>query len=130
MRTSHLWVIKSNTMKQVLQLEELAQTALGISVLYFLPFNFSWWLWVLLFLSSDIAILSYGINKKAGADIYNIFHHKGIAIAIAATGFATNNNILMLIGILLFAHSSFDRILSFGLKYYDDFKHTHLGWTK
>lgn len=130
MRTSHLCVIKSNTMKQVLQLEELAQTALGISVLYFLPFNFSWWLWIILFLSPDIAIVGYSINKKTGSIFYNIFHHKGLAIAIAVTGFLTDSYVLMLAGALMFAHSSFDRILGYGLKYYDDFKHTHLGWTK
>src|SRR5687767_6043600 len=117
-------------MKWILQLEELAQTALGIIGFYFLPFQFSWWIWILLFLSPDIAILSYGINKKAAAVIYNIFHHNGIAIAIAAAGLATNNTLLMITGTLLFSHAAFDRMLGFGLKYPDDFKHTHLGWTK
>jgi hypothetical protein len=28
----------------------------------------------------------------------------------------------------LLGHSSFDRVLGYGLKYDDDFKHTHLGW--
>lgn len=117
-------------MKRILQLEELAQLALGITGLYFLPFQFTWWIWILLFLSPDIAILGYGINKKAGAVIYNIFHHKFIAIVIGAFGLFTSNNILMLTGAILFSHSAFDRMLGFGLKYCDDFKHTHLGWTK
>jgi hypothetical protein len=117
-------------MKRILKLEELAQMASGIMGLYLLPFQFSWWLWVLLFLSPDISILSYGISRKAGAVIYNIFHHKGIAIAIAAAGFAANNHLLMLTGTILYSHSSFDRMLGFGLKYCDDFKHTHLGWIK
>ena len=115
-------------MKQVLQLEELAQMALGIIGLYFLPFHFSWWLWIILFLLPDISFFGYCINKKAGAIVYNIFHHKGIAIAIAATGFLTSNDVLMFIGTLLFTHSSFDRLLGYGLKYADDFKHTHLGF--
>jgi hypothetical protein len=33
-------------------------------------------------------------------------------------------------GTLLFTHASFDRILGYGLKYFDSFKHTHLGWMK
>lgn len=115
-------------MKQVLQSEELAQVILGIGGLYFLPFHFNWWLWIILFLSPDISFLAYGINNKAGAVGYNIFHHKGIAIAIAAAGFLYNNEIVMFIGILLFTHSSFDRLLGYGLKYTDDFKHTHLGF--
>jgi hypothetical protein len=117
-------------MKRILQLEELAQMALGITALYFLHFQFSWWLWVLLFLSPDISIFSYGFGKKAGAVIYNIFHHKFVAIAIAAIGLLLNNNLLMLIGSILFSHSAFDRMLEFGLKYCDSFKHTHLGWMK
>jgi hypothetical protein len=115
-------------MKQVLQLEELAQMILGITGLYFLPFHFSWWLWIILFLSPDISFLAYCINKKAGAIGYNIFHHKGIAIAIAAAGFLSGNEIFMFIGTLFFTHSSFDRLLGYGLKYPDDFKHTHLGF--
>ncbi len=117
-------------MKQILQLEELAQMTIAIAVLYYLPFQFSWWIWPLLFLSPDIAMLSYGINKKTGAVIYNIFHHKGLAIAIAAAGFVAHNDLVMFIGSLLFAHATFDRVLGYGLKYADDFKHTHLGWMK
>lgn len=32
----------------------------------------------------------------------------------------------MLAGVILFAHASMDRIFGYGLKYADDFKHTHL----
>ena len=35
---------------------------------------------------------------------------------------------LQVAGIILFTHSNMDRILGYGLKYPDDFKHTHLGW--
>ncbi|MEP7376143.1 MAG: DUF4260 domain-containing protein [Chitinophagaceae bacterium] len=117
-------------MKYVIKLEELAQTILGIGLLSFLPFQFGWWLWVLLFFSPDIAMLGYVINKKTGGVTYNIFHHKGIAIAVTITGFLLKNDTLMLAGVLLFAHASFDRIWGYGLKYMDDFKHTHLGWVK
>ena len=115
-------------MKQVLQLEELAQLILGIAGLYFQSLHFSWWLWPILFLSPDISFVAYGINTKAGAIVYNIFHHKGIAIGIAAAGFLYSNDITLFIGILMFAHSSFDRLFGYGLKYFDDFKHTHLGF--
>jgi hypothetical protein len=115
-------------MKQLLQLEELAQTALGIAALYYQPIHVGWWLLPILFLSPDISMLGYAINTKVGAFVYNLFHHKGLAIIIAAAGFFTGNHMFMFIGILLFAHSSFDRALGYGLKYEDDFKHTHLGW--
>jgi hypothetical protein len=34
---------------------------------------------------------------------------------------------LQLAGLILFGHSSMDRVLGYGLKYSDSFQHTHLG---
>jgi len=34
---------------------------------------------------------------------------------------------LMFAGTILFGHSSFDRVLGYGLKYEDAFQNTHLG---
>jgi hypothetical protein len=38
-----------------------------------------------------------------------------------------NNQLLQLIGLILFGHSSMDRALGYGLKYPDSFQNTHLG---
>jgi hypothetical protein len=35
---------------------------------------------------------------------------------------------LLFAALVLYGHSSMDRMLGYGLKYADDFKHTHLGW--
>lgn len=113
-------------MKNLLRLEELAQLALGIAALAYLPFEFSWWIWVLLFLSPDISMIGYIINTRIGAVTYNIFHHKATAIAVGLAGYLMGDELLMFAGSLLFAHSSFDRLLGYGLKYGDHFKHTHL----
>ena len=114
-------------MRNILKLEELAMTALAIYALSFHTLGLSVWIWILLFFTPDIGMLGYLVNSKFGAIIYNLFHHKGIAILILAIGYFTETEILMSIGILLFAHSSFDRIMGYGLKYPTDFKHTHLG---
>jgi hypothetical protein len=73
-------------------------------------------------------MLGYLLNTRIGAYTYNLVHHRGIALTLAAIGLLVAANILVAIGILLFAHSSFDRMIGYGLKYNDDFKHTHLGW--
>ena len=73
-------------------------------------------------------MIGYGINTKTGAVCYNIFHHKGIAIIIYLAGIFLKADIVIFAGIILFAHSSMDRMLGYGLKYNDNFKHTHLGW--
>jgi hypothetical protein len=120
-------VIKSNNMKQLLRAEEIAQLILGILALSIQPLHFSWWLWILLFLSPDISMLGYLINTKIGAILYNLFHHKLLAITILIAGYYLNENTIQFIGILLFTHSCFDRVFGYGLKFSDDFKHTHLG---
>jgi hypothetical protein len=73
-------------------------------------------------------MLAYLANPRIGAYCYNLFHHRAIAIALVAVGLFTHHDIIIAIGILLFAHSSFDRMMGYGLKYTDDFKHTNLGW--
>lgn len=114
-------------MKKIVQAEEIAQLAIAVAGLTMQPLHFSWWLWILLFLSPDISMLGYLVNTKVGAFSYNLFHHKLTAVLIIAAGYATHNNITLFTGILLFAHSCFDRVLGYGLKYSDGFKHTHLG---
>jgi hypothetical protein len=80
-----------------------------------------------LFLAPDIGMIGYLVNPKIGAITYNIFHHKGIAVVLYVLGIYLNIPPLQFAGILLFSHSSFDRIFGYGLKYSDNFKHTHLG---
>ncbi len=52
-------------MKYVLRLEELVQTVLSIGLISFLRFRFGWWLWIILFLSPDISMLGYAVNKNS-----------------------------------------------------------------
>ena len=117
-------------MKNVLKLEEIAMAAIGIYLLTIYNLNISIWIWLLLFFSPDISMLGYVVNAKDGAITYNIFHHKGIAIAITAVGYFMHVEVVLSIGILLFAHSSFDRMMGYGLKYYSSFNDTHLGKIK
>lgn len=114
-------------MKLTLKLEELAMTAIAIYFFTVHDLGLPAWLWFILFFAPDIGILGYLINTKIGAITYNTFHHKGIAIALVALGFFISTEALIAIGILLFAHSSFDRIWGYGLKFPDSFKNTHLG---
>lgn len=114
-------------MKTILKLEELAMTGLAIYFVYLHNLGLPIWLWVILFFTPDIGMLGYLFNTKNGAVMYNIFHHKGLVIALAAIGFVVHVEVLITIGILLFAHASFDRIWGYGLKFNDSFKNTHLG---
>lgn len=114
-------------MKYILKLEELAMTIIAIIGIRHYNLNISLWVWVILFFMPDIGMLGYLINTKVGAVLYNLFHHKGIAIFIALIGYFIGNEIMIATGLLLFAHASFDGIWGYGLKFNDNFKHTHLG---
>ncbi|MFD2933792.1 DUF4260 family protein [Spirosoma flavum] len=65
-------------------------------------------------------------NAKVGAFSYDLVHHKALAIAVGVAGLVLQNNELTLAGILLFGHSSMDRIIGAGLKYTTGFANTHL----
>lgn len=112
-------------MKVSLKFEEIMMFALGI--LAFNQLDFAWWWFLVLILTPDIGMLGYVFSTKTGAFTYNVFHHKGIAIAVYLFGIYFQNNIVQLIGIILFSHASLDRIFGYGLKFPDNFKHTHLG---
>lgn len=112
-------------MKQILKLEQLAIFLL--SILLFLEINIVWWWFPLLLLLPDISMIGYGINNRIGANLYNIFHHQGIAILIYGGGSLTGESYIMAVGVILLGHSAMDRIFGYGLKYFTSFHHTHLG---
>ena len=113
-------------MKKIVALEEFA--LFGLSIFVFSQLTYAWWLFPALLLVPDISMLGYLINNKAGAIGYNFFHHKALGIVVYLVGLYFNNEIFLLAGVLLFAHSCFDRVFGYGLKYYESFHHTHLGY--
>ncbi len=115
-------------MNNLLKLEEL--TMFALSIYLFNQTEFAWWWFPALILLPDIGMLGYLINAQVGAAMYNLFHHKALAVAVLCIGFYTGDAWTTLTGIILFGHASMDRIFGYGLKYTDDFKHTHLGWLK
>src|SRR4030095_17184023 len=104
-------------MKTTLKLEEAMMLAL--SLFLFQQGNFSWTWFAILFLAPDLGLLGYLVSPKTGAITYNIAHHKGLAVLIYLCGIYFLVPQLQFAGILMFAHSSFDRILGYGLKYSD-----------
>ena len=121
-------------MKTLLRLEELAQFLFVIMVLVMK--GVAWWMYILLLLGPDIGMMGYLVNTRVGAICYNLTHHKGLGIVLMLIGLiAEVANMLtnvqsgfFLVGLIIYGHSSMDRMLGYGLKYSDDFKHTHLGW--
>jgi len=114
-------------MKIILKGEELALMAL-FTVAYFYLYPGQWMFFLALFFVPDVSFAGYLISTKVGAMGYNLLHHKGIMVLVVLLGFYVQHDLLIKIGLLFLAHSAFDRVFGYGLKYSDHFEHTHLGW--
>lgn len=112
-------------MKTLLRFEELLMFL--FSLYLFSGLDASWGLFALLFFAPDLSMLGYLINPRLGAWTYNLIHHKGTGITLYVLGSLLTIPWLTFAGILFFSHSSFDRILGYGLKHEDAFQNTHLG---
>lgn len=121
-------------MKLLLRSEELAQFLCCLLLLVLK--GVAWWWYLLLLLGPDISMLGYLINARSGAVCYNLAHHKGVALLVLFAAFIVEvgdmlgktDTSLWPVGLVLFGHSSLDRMLGYGLKFGDHFQHTHLGW--
>lgn len=112
-------------MKTLLKIEEAFM--FGLSIFLFSKLEFAWWWYPVLILTPDLSMAGYLGGPQFGAALYNFIHHKALGIGIFVLGTILVNQPLMLAGLILFAHSSMDRVLGYGLKVPDSFEHTHLG---
>jgi hypothetical protein len=111
-------------MSKLIRIEEVFLFFLSVYLFYLT--GYTWWWFPVLLLAPDLAMAGYSVNTRVGAVIYNIFHHRALGIVLYISGSLAGISVLGLIGIILFAHSTLDRVFSFGLKYPDRFEHTHL----
>ena len=113
-------------MRKLIQTEELALLAASFTLSILV--GYEWWMFILFLFVPDISMLAYLWGNKVGAVVYNIFHYKTLAVVIGITGYFISVPEMLFAGLVLLGHSSMDRIMGYGLKYYDNFKNTHLGW--
>jgi Domain of unknown function (DUF4260) len=112
-------------MKNLLKLEEFFM--FGLALFLFSKLDYGWGWFALWFFVPDLSMIGYVMNPRVGAWTYNLIHHKGLAVALYVLGYLTKNPALAFAGTLLLGHSSFDRVLGYGLKHEDAFQNTHLG---
>ena len=114
-------------MKSWLRVEEAF--LLALSLFLFSRLDYPWWWFALLLFAPDLGMLGYLANSRLGAYLYNAVHHRAVAVSLYVAGALSRLPALQLTGLVLFAHSSLDRVFEYGLKYPDAFGHTHLGRT-
>ncbi len=112
-------------MKNLIQLEELFLGVLAFYLFQSLPI--AWWWFFILLLAPDLSMIGYAFGPRVGGFVYNLVHHRAVSVTLFILGGAVTVHWLQAAALILFAHSSFDRVLGYGLKYSDSFQHTHLG---
>jgi hypothetical protein len=113
-------------MKQLIKAEEAAM--LVLSIFLWAQLHFAWYWWLIWILAPDLSMLAYPLGgNKVGAIVYNLVHHKGVAIAIYFVGWYLGDRYLKGAGMILLGHSCMDRAMGYGLKYFSSFQETHLG---
>ncbi|MDH5682763.1 MAG: DUF4260 domain-containing protein, partial [Spirochaetota bacterium] len=85
-------------MKNVIKIEELA--FFGFSMVLFNEMELAWWWFAALILAPDISMLGYLVNSTVGAVIYNLFHHRAVAIVAIAVGYFAMITELQLAGVM------------------------------
>ena len=88
----------------------------------------SWGVFWALFFVTDVSFAAYLISKKFATIAYNVSHHQGLFAVLLALGYWMATDWIMQVSLIFLAHSNFDRVMGYGLKYSDSFDHTHLGW--
>ena len=85
-----------------------------------------WWLIPTTFLAPDLSALGYLRGPRQGARAYNTLHATPLPAILTAVAWTQHQQLLGALGLIWLMHIALDRILGFGLKYPDNFQHTHL----
>lgn len=98
-----------------------------VAILLYVDYDLSWWWFVAGFILPDLFMAGYWFNNKTGALIYNIGHTLVLSLGAATVGYLADNDAFLALGLAWTVHIGLDRMLGFGLKHDEGFKHTHLG---
>jgi hypothetical protein len=104
---------------------EGAVTFVAATALYFHG-DHAWWLYLLLALAPDLAMVGYAAGARVGTVAYDTVHTYALPIALATVGVLTETSWCVAVGLIWIAHIGADRALGYGLKYPTGFKDTHL----
>ena len=115
-------------MKRIIFLKEAAQWGICLLAIQMTKTGLHAWLLIYFFMP-DLFAAGYLLNNKTGAFLYNLAHFKFTGLLVVLAGIGWHADFCVFTGLVLYAHSSFDRMLGYGLKFPDSPHHTHLGYT-
>ena len=89
--------------------------------------HYSWLEFLVVFLLIDLSIIGYLFNKKVGAVLYNLAHSLIVPLLLSGLSEIMFGTFITPLAVIWLAHIATDRMLGFGLKDVEGFRHTHLG---
>lgn len=101
---------------------------IALIVIGSLEVGFHWWWLLALFLAFDLSALAYLKNPGVGAQLYNAVHNYTLPAVLFGVYLASDVTWLAPVALAWGFHVAVDRALGYGLKFEDNFQHTHLGW--
>ena len=104
-----------------------AAVLLAGSLIAFSATGQPWWLVPLTILVPDLSAAGYLGGTHPGGHLYNLAHSAILPAAVVGLGWWQGRPLVLALGLVWFAHIGADRLLGYGLKYGDNFQHTHLG---
>lgn len=116
--------MKLSTPNKMIRLE--GATILLASLFAYYQLGYSWWIFALLFLWPDLAIVVYALNETAGMHVYNILHTLTLPLILLGAAIFLTWPVALQFALIWLAHIGMDRMVGYGLKYSTGFKDTHL----
>jgi hypothetical protein len=104
-----------------------AAVLLAGSLIAFSATGQPWWMVPLTILAPDLSAAGYLGGTRLGAHLYNLAHSTALSATVVGLGWWQGRPLVLALGLVWLAHIGADRLLGYGLKYGDNFQHTHLG---
>lgn len=118
--TSQRW-----SMPRVLLHLEGAVVLLAAASVYFLQGR-PLWAFLVFLLAPDLSAVGYLLGTRTGSILYNLAHTLAWPVLLGLGGWWLGWSWSVPVALIWLAHIGMDRMLGYGLKYPDAFKHTHL----
>jgi hypothetical protein len=98
----------------------------GAATLVYFRLGLPWWAFLLFLLAPDLSAVAYLLGPRTGSIVYNLAHTMVWPVVIGVAGWWAGWTWAAPVGLIWLAHIGMDRMVGYGLKYPDAFKHSHL----
>lgn len=96
------------------------------ATLVYFRLGWPWWAFLLFLFAPDLSAVGYLFGPRVGSVAYNLAHTSVFPLVLGVAGWWLGWAWAAPVALIWLAHIGLDRMLGFGLKYPDAFRHTHL----